>query len=236
MEGIGRSRKVLCSVGLAVGLVAVSCGKSQPRPQTHAPATASPPSTPAVTDLRSELVSPSGLPAGWSSTTFPPSGMKIPDSVSLFPKAMTAVCAVSTGGSSRPDEGVNPPQTKAEAFYDRGHNAIPSFDELLAFYPGSGARAVAFFDTMLSAHCSTTDYTVHGRTFTGSIRRLSVPAVGDQSTAWEIDNPAPTGLRQAVICFRKGDKVAMVLYGTSGAEDLAGAVQQLASVAAAKIT
>jgi hypothetical protein len=77
---------------------------------------------------------------------------------------------------------------------------------------------------MLSSHCSTADYTQQGHTLTGSIRHLPLPTLGDQSTAWEIDNPAPgMNLRQAVVCLRKGDNVAMIVYGTTGAEDIAAA-------------
>ena len=222
---------------LMVAVVGVGCGASNPSAKAPSSTGSTRSSSPLTADLRPQLISLSDLPAGWSSATFPPAGMDthLPASVSLFPRTMSAGCLFSIS-ASHTQQGVAPPSAKAEAFYDRGGNVIPSLDELLAYYPANGARAVSFFDTMLSGHCSTAEFTARGHTATGSIRRLSLPTLGDESTAWEIENPAPgMDLRQVVVCLRKGDTVAMVVYGTTGSEDVAAAGQQLASVAAGKI-
>jgi len=68
---------------------------------------------------------------------------------------------------------------------------------------------------------------------------MSYPAVGDQSSAWQINlTGTESGISLTVgidfIVFRKGDTLALIFYGDLGTPDIQ-TVEHLVQVAASKL-
>ena len=169
--------------------------------------------------MTSELLAVSDLPAGWSSV---PSS----DSTSSTPQCFQNVKTDLK------------PTSKAEATFQGGSSGLPLLDESLGYLPGRGQQAIALISQVLS-RCGQISLTSDGATITGTIGAMSFPAVGDQSSAWQINlTGTESGISLTVgidfIVFRKGDTLALIFYGDLGTPDIQ-TVEHLVQVAASKL-
>jgi hypothetical protein len=210
--------------GTLVMLVA-ACGSTAPKntappaahPSTSAPSTSA---TVPAPNLNAELLAVSDLPAGWSVV---PSS----DSSSPAPKCLQNVKSDLKATS------------KAEATFADGSNGLPVLDEYLAYLPSNGRSAMTVIRHVLSG-CGHISVTSGGDTLAGTIGAMSFPAVGDQSSAYQMNLSATVSglsitLGIDLVVFRKADTVAMIIYGDLGTPDI-HALHPLVEDAAAKLS
>lgn len=222
------ARTRFLAVGLlAVVVVAASCGGTRnPTAADHTAATTALPGTtpPATTtpkpDLKTELIGLSDLPAGWSVDN------------SSSSSSSTPKCFTSVKTDLHASE-------KAEASYQDGSNGVPALEEYLAYVPGNGQHAMALVTQVFNS-CGQISFTSGGYTFSGTVGQMAFPAMGDQSSAWQINlSTKASGLDITAgvdtIAIRKNDTVCLLLYIDLGTPDIA-TLQQLAQKAAVKLS
>lgn len=207
---------------IALGLVTLlaACGSHAPKNTTHPPVSASTSATTQPPDLNAELLTSSDLPVGWSSVPSAESSASEPQ------------CLDNVKGDLKAT-------SKAEATFVNGSSGLPALDELLNYLPGKGQTAMTVVSQALSG-CGQISTTSGGQTLTGTIGTLSYPAVADQSFAYQMNlsgtvSGVSVTLGIDLVVFRKGDTVAMILYGNLGTPDIS-ALQPIVQDAAAKLS
>lgn len=210
-------RKTAFLVAAAAGLVLAGCGSS-PAATKHATTTST---TSPAPNVRSQLLTLSDLPAGWS------------------------VNKSANGGGSGPPgclAHVDPlkmhPRAKAAISYQGSANGIPDLGEQIALLPNDAKSALATINREIES-CGHLSFTSSGVTLSGTIARMSFPPLADQSHAYQL---VMSGSSQGVqvtaafdiVVIRKGSELAVLLYGNLGNPSVT-TVEHYARRAAAKL-
>lgn len=113
---------------------------------------------------------------------------------------------------------------------------FPEFEQSLGYY-GTSAAAVAKYQAgaAIFNNCKDVSFTSDGQKVTASIGALSFPAVGQQSSAWQL-MISSQGVTAGVdiVLVQKGSELAMLIYGDIGSPDIDEATS-LAHKAVAKM-
>jgi hypothetical protein len=194
---------------------AISATTAPPVSPTSAPTSAVP-----VPDVKAQLLSVSDLPAGWSVNGSP-------DGDSSVPKCFQS--ALSFSGIA---------EAAAAAKFQDGSDGIPLLEEGIAEIPGQAQHFMTAFNMLLGG-CGRVSFKSGGDTFTGNTGGLSLPKLGDQSAAYQMNlsttaSGSPLALGLDFVAMRKGDEVAVLYYRDPGPPDVSQ-LQQFAQTAAAKL-
>jgi hypothetical protein len=166
----------------------------------------------AAVNLRSELLSATQLPAGWTvDRTMPPSDARGCGAVQPTFKA---------SGSSSHVDGED----------QDGNKGL--FQESLYAYP-STARASATYSKIVAQLNGCPGYTTTSKTEV-SVSELTFPSAGDDSAAFTLTTSASgTTLVADAVVVRKGNQVAGLLYADAAGVNIPGAESFVRAAAAA---
>jgi len=129
---------------------------------------------------------------------------------------------------------------RAEVKFRGSSSGIPVFEEQLAsFVPGSLEDRLPAYDRAI-AGCGPISYTAAGYTFTGSIRPMSFPTVGDESRAyqWNVSTKVSgqsVSIGFDVVLARRGDTAVALLTGDFPAPDVS-TFQRLVAKAVSRVS
>ena len=164
--------------------------------------------------LMTKALALSDLPAGWSVDNSPSSS-----------GAATVSCLRGLKSSFK--HGV-----KVTVAFRQG-TTIPTMQETIETGPGVAARYRAF--VRIFSSCKSISFSSNGQNFSGTVRAMSFPKLGNQSSAYSIvltDHGIRVGLD--IVLFQVANNIGDVFYEDLGTPDV-NQVQSLATMAVAKI-
>jgi len=215
-------------LALSIGGVSAACStttSSTATARVNRRSTTTTTLAPTAAGLHNELLTRSSLPASWSVTSQP-------GTFSLACLTDAKVVADST----------------VHATVVFVHNAANTtltatvFVETLAYFPNGATGQTTTIDHDLDA-CGTVSQTNGGTKLTGTVKKLSFPAIANEVHAWSgvLSGIPSTGsangvsLSVYVVAFRKGSTVGLLDYVTSSAPSVTS-VAKYARQAAKQVT